>query len=85
MLHVLRQPRSIGQQLVRRQLAGVVRGDSRIFDQIFLKRASNLIDAYLNEASHRRLDRPQCITLRTQLLEGRVLHDLLACVQPIKS
>jgi hypothetical protein len=84
MLHVLRQPRPIGQQLVRRQLAGVVRGDSRIFDQIFLRRASNLIAAYLNEASHRRLDRTQCTTLRTQLLEGRVLHERIVDMNALR-
>lgn len=81
MLSALRQLSTIGQQLARHQLTGIVRGDSRIFDQLFLRRASNVVGAYLNEASHRGLGRRECSALRTELLKGRLLHDLLASVQ----
>jgi len=80
MLHVLRGAGPIGQQLVRRRLAGIP-SNSHLFNQMFLRRASKLVDTYLNEATHRRLDRSQCTALRTQLLNGRFLRDLLACVQ----
>lgn len=75
--------RGIGRLLdVRGRLTGVVPDDSRIFDQLFLQRASNVVKNYrLNEASHKQLGRKECKALRTELFEGRMLHDLLAGVQ----
>jgi hypothetical protein len=59
-----------------------VRIDSRLFDQLFLQRASNMVKTSLNEAAHPSgLDRAGCKALRSQLFEQGMLWDLLACVQ----
>ena len=83
MLSVLRElnSQSLSRQLLRQSLATLVRGDSRLFDQLFLKRAMDLVDDYLNESVHVRLDRKKCRILRSRLLDERMLHDLLASVQ----
>jgi len=83
MLRLLRQPEAVGRALMRRHLAGTVRRDSQLFNELFLKRASKMVDTYLNEATHSGsgLDRSACKALRSELLEDRMLQDLLACVQ----
>jgi hypothetical protein len=46
MIHVLCRQGAIGQQPVRSQLADIPR-NSRLFDQIFLKKVSQLVIKYL--------------------------------------
>jgi hypothetical protein len=69
---------------IRQRFADSVADNSRLFDELFLRRAQGLVDDYLNEASHRQryIDRNNCTVMRALLFDDRLLHDLLVCVQP---
>jgi hypothetical protein len=70
----------IGRQVLKSRLP--VHGKSRLFDQLFMSRARDVLEKFLNAAAHPGgLDRATCREFRRRLLEEGMLRDLLASVQ----
>lgn len=74
------QRTQFGRQVLRGRLGA--QRESRLFDDVFLRRVKKDLGEYLNAGAHvSGLDRSGCGALRARLLEGGMLRDLLASVQ----
>jgi hypothetical protein len=68
--------------MAERGLRSTLMSDTRLFDRLFLQRIWKEYLPVLNRAAHGRVTRRECLQLRRDFLERKLLRDLLASVWP---